>query len=159
MVVLIYLIATRDSPVSPKKTNSLILQLTPNTSTLVMSLITWRLTTKSLCFFFCVHQTHKGLQFVLQTLNENEPEKFQTHFSEYVKKGIEADEMEALYKKVHAAIRADPLAKKADKQSLKEHKRFNLKWLTYEERKANLIDRIRTLNSAGEAIHEEDNVW
>ncbi|KAL1189558.1 Large ribosomal subunit protein uL18 [Cardamine amara subsp. amara] len=65
--------------------------------------------------------------------------------------------MEALYKKVHAAIRADPLAKKAEKQSLKEHKRFNLKRLSYEQRKANLVDRIRTLNSAGEAIHEDDD--
>lgn len=74
-----------------------------------------------------------------------------------MKKGIEAGEMEALYKKVHAAIRADPLAKKAGKQSLKEHKRFNLKKLTYKQRKANLIDRITTLNSAAEAIDEDDN--
>jgi large subunit ribosomal protein L5e len=32
--------------------------------------------------------------------------------------------MEALYKKVHAAIRADPTAKKSEKQPPKEHKRF-----------------------------------
>ena len=41
-------------------------------------------------------------------LTENEPEKYHTHFSEYIKKGIEADGLEELYKKVHAAIRVVP---------------------------------------------------
>lgn len=54
---------------------------------------------------------------------EDEPEKYQSHFSEYIKKGIEADDIEALYKKVHAAIRADPTAKKSEKQPPKEIKR------------------------------------
>jgi large subunit ribosomal protein L5e len=55
---------------------------------------------------------------------EDEPEKYQSHFSEYLKRGIDADGMEALYKKVHAAIRADPTAKKSEKQPPKEHTRF-----------------------------------
>lgn len=55
---------------------------------------------------------------------EDEPEKYQLHFSEYIKKGIEADDMEEMYKKVHAAIRADPTSKKSEKQPPKEHKRF-----------------------------------
>lgn len=59
----------------------------------------------------------------MQTLIEDEPEKYQTHFSEYIKRGIEADNMEELYKKVHAAIRADPMLKKSEKQPPKEHKR------------------------------------
>ncbi|NBH76560.1 hypothetical protein D3Z29_11970, partial [Rodentibacter pneumotropicus] len=71
----------------------------------------------------------------MNTLTEDEPEKYQTHFSEYIKRGIEADNIEELYKKVHAAIRADPLPKKSEKQPPKEHKRYNLKKLTYEERK------------------------
>ena len=54
---------------------------------------------------------------------EDEPEKYQSHFSEYIKRGIEPDNMEELYKKVHAAIRADPTAKKSEKQLPKEHKR------------------------------------
>jgi large subunit ribosomal protein L5e len=56
-------------------------------------------------------------------LFEDEPEKYQTHFSEYIKRGIEADGIEELYKKVHAAIRADPSIKKSGKQPPKEHKR------------------------------------
>lgn len=54
---------------------------------------------------------------------EDEPEKYQSHFSEYIKNGIEADDIEALYKKVHAAIRADPSQKKSEKPQPKEHKR------------------------------------
>lgn len=54
---------------------------------------------------------------------EDEPEKYQSHFSEYIKKGIEPDNIEAMYKKVHAAIRADPTLKKFEKKPPKEHKR------------------------------------
>lgn len=60
---------------------------------------------------------------VLQSLMEDEPEKYQSHFSEYIKRGIEPDNIEELYKKVHAAIRAGPIAQKSEKQPPKEHKR------------------------------------
>ncbi|GKV53758.1 hypothetical protein SLEP1_g60273, partial [Rubroshorea leprosula] len=92
----------------------------------------------------------------MRTLMEDEPEKYQSHFSEYVKREIEADDLEAMYKKVHAAIRADPTVKKSEKEAPKEHKRYNLKKLTYEERKAKLIERLRTLNSAADVDDEED---
>ncbi|XP_019429284.1 PREDICTED: 60S ribosomal protein L5-like [Lupinus angustifolius] len=93
----------------------------------------------------------------IKTLIEDEPEKYQTHFSEYIKRGIEADGLEALYKKVHAAIRADPTAKKSAKQPPKEHKRYNLKKLTYEERKNKLIARLQALNSAAGAGDDDDD--
>ncbi|KAH9726951.1 Ribosomal L18 c domain-containing protein [Citrus sinensis] len=89
----------------------------------------------------------------MSTLMEDEPEKYQSHFTEYIKKGIDADGLEALYKKVHAAIRADPTMKKSEKPAPKEHKRYNLKKLTYEERKAKLVERLNALNSA---VDEED---
>lgn len=54
---------------------------------------------------------------------EDEPEKYQLHFSEYIKRGIEPDNIEAMYKKVHGAIRADPSVKKSEKKPPKEHKR------------------------------------
>ena len=59
----------------------------------------------------------------MQTLMEDEPEKYQTHFSEYVKAGVEPYTIEEVYKKVHAAICADPTPKKSEKQPPKEHKR------------------------------------
>ncbi|XP_021725001.1 60S ribosomal protein L5 [Chenopodium quinoa] len=92
----------------------------------------------------------------MKTLMEDEPEKYQSHFSEYIKRGIEADNLEALYKKVHAAIRADPSAKKSGKQPPKEHKRYNLKKLTYDERKASLIKRLNALNAAAGGADDDE---
>lgn len=54
---------------------------------------------------------------------EDEPEKYQTHFSRYIKLGLEPDGIEEMYKKVHAAIRADPTIKKSEKEPPKAHKR------------------------------------
>ncbi|WCJ37288.1 60S ribosomal protein L5 [Euphorbia peplus] len=93
----------------------------------------------------------------MKMLIEDEPEKYQTHFSEYIKRSIDADNMEEMYKKVHAAIRADPLPKKADKKPLKEHKRYNPKKLTYEERKAKLVERLTALNSAADGDYDDDS--
>ncbi|KAJ0977120.1 hypothetical protein J5N97_012594 [Dioscorea zingiberensis] len=93
----------------------------------------------------------------MRTLIEDEPEKYQTHFSEYVKRGIEADNIEELYKKVHAAIRADPTLVKSTKEPPKEHKRYNLKKLTYEERKAKLVERLNALNSTADDDEEDDD--
>ncbi|CAH2054622.1 unnamed protein product, partial [Thlaspi arvense] len=59
----------------------------------------------------------------MRLLMEDEAEKYQTHFSDYLKKGLEPDNMEEMYKNVHAAIRADPLMKKPEKEAPKEHKR------------------------------------
>ncbi|CAJ1950319.1 unnamed protein product [Sphenostylis stenocarpa] len=100
----------------------------------------------------------------MKTLIEDEPEKYQTHFSDYIKRGIEPDGLEELYKNVHAAIRADPTFKKSEKEPPKEHKRtsapgfwYNLKKLTYEERKAKLIARLQALNSAAGDDEDDDD--
>lgn len=93
----------------------------------------------------------------MRTLTEDEPEKYQSHFVEYIKRGIEPDDLEELYKKVHAAIRADPTPKKSGKEPPKGHKRYNLKKLTYDERKARLIERLNALNSAGGDDDDEDD--
>ncbi|XP_027084802.1 large ribosomal subunit protein uL18-like [Coffea arabica] len=93
----------------------------------------------------------------MRTLAEDEPERYQSHFSEYHKRGLEADNLEELYKKVHAAIRADPTPKKSEKAPPKEHKRYNLKKLTYEERKASLIERLNALNSAAGNDDDDDD--
>ncbi|KAF5746217.1 60S ribosomal protein L5 [Tripterygium wilfordii] len=91
----------------------------------------------------------------MRTLMEDEPDKYQSHFGEYIKKGIESDNIEELYKKVHAAIRSDPTVKKSEKQPPKEHKRYNLKKLSYEERKAKLIERLQALNAAADEDDDE----
>ncbi|PHT40677.1 60S ribosomal protein L5-1 [Capsicum baccatum] len=84
-----------------------------------------------------------------KALMEDEPEKYQSHFSVYLKLGLEPDSIEEMYKKVHVAIRAYPSPKKSGKQPPKQHKRYNLKKLTYEERKDRLIKRLNALNATG----------
>ncbi|RLM93501.1 60S ribosomal protein L5-1-like [Panicum miliaceum] len=94
----------------------------------------------------------------MRTLAEEKSEKYQSHFSEYIKKGIKADDAETLYKKVHAAIRADPSVAKSTKESPKEHKRYNPKKLTHEERRSRLVERLNALNSSGgDNGQDEDN--
>ena len=63
----------------------------------------------------------------MKSIADAEPEKYQFHFGEYIKKGIVADDMEALHKKVHATIPADPTMAKSTKEPPKTHKRYNLK--------------------------------
>ncbi|KAL5220152.1 hypothetical protein ABZP36_024865 [Zizania latifolia] len=92
----------------------------------------------------------------MRSLAEEEPEKFQAQFSDYIKKGIDADGIEELYKKVHAAIRADPTIAKSTKEPPKAHKRYNLKKLTYDERKARLVERLNALNSSAGADDDDD---
>ncbi|XP_047258401.1 60S ribosomal protein L5-like, partial [Capsicum annuum] len=59
----------------------------------------------------------------MHALMEDEPEKYQSHFSVYLKSGLEPDSIEEMYKKVHVAIRAYPSPKKSGKQPPKQHKR------------------------------------
>ena len=93
----------------------------------------------------------------MRSLIDEEPEKYQTHFSEFIKRGIDPDQIEEMYKKVHAAIREDPTMVKSTKQPPKEHKRYNLKKLTYEERKASLVKRLNALNDANNDEDDEDD--
>ncbi|GKD09246.1 60S ribosomal protein L5-like protein, partial [Tanacetum coccineum] len=100
---------------------------------------------------------HEVLFIWMQTLMEDEPEKYQTHFSEYIKAGVEPDSIEEVYKKVHAAIRANPNPEKTVRQPPTEHKRYNLKKLTYDQRRQKLIERLNALNAAAGANDDEDS--
>ncbi|GJS73475.1 60S ribosomal protein L5-like protein [Tanacetum coccineum] len=93
----------------------------------------------------------------MRTLMEDEPEKYQTHFSEYIKAGVEPDSIEEVYKKVHAAIRANPNPEKTVRQPPTEHKRYNLKKLTYDQRRQKLIERLNALNAAAGADDEDSD--
>lgn len=93
----------------------------------------------------------------MQLLREDEPEKYQSHFSEYIKNGIEPENLEEIYKKAHAAIRADPSIQHTVKHVPKEKKHYLTRKLTYEERKAKLIARLNALNAGGAEEEEEED--
>jgi len=85
-----------------------------------------------------VHRQHIFGQHVaeyMKTLKEEDEDAFKKHFSQYIKHGINPDQIEKMYTNAHAAIRKDPSpAPKAKKQVQK--KRWNPKKLTLEQRKA-----------------------
>lgn len=60
----------------------------------------------------------------MQLLKEEEPEKYQSHFSTFIKAGVEAEDLADMYTKVHAAIRADPVIQKTEKKAPAQSKRY-----------------------------------
>jgi len=70
----------------------------------------------------------------MESLKEEEPEKYEKQFAAYIKAGVDPEGMEAMYTKAHSAIRANP--DHAPKKAHKKGKRFGSKKLTYDERKA-----------------------
>ncbi|EZG46249.1 60S ribosomal protein L5 [Gregarina niphandrodes] len=53
----------------------------------------------------------------MKMVQEEDPEEFASKFAAYVKAGIQADQIEELYKKVHDGIRANPERPKTEKKS------------------------------------------
>lgn len=70
-------------------------------------------------------------------------EDFKRQFSQYIKEGIEADQLDDIYKKAHAAIRENPVATKSEKTPFKG-KRFNRKKMSKTQRD----DRIKQKKAA-----------
>lgn len=101
-----------------------------------------------------VHRKHIFGQHVadyMRQLAEDDEESYKRQFSHYIKHGIEADGVEEMYKKAHAAIRADPAAKPAVKKEITP-KRFNRKKLSRQQRK----DRVKQRQNAFLRKMEED---
>ena len=75
-------------------------------------------------------------------VQDEAPEKYQTHFKAWIDAGLDPDGIEDLYKEVHEAIRADPLAQKKERSTPDEKKKWKAAKLTYDERKAALKARL-----------------
>jgi len=84
-----------------------------------------------------IHRKHIFGQHVaeyMQLLKDEDEEAYKKQFSRYIKLGITPDDMEEIYKKAHAAIRADPEKKpKPEKTVIK--KRFNRSKMNLKERR------------------------
>lgn len=73
----------------------------------------------------------------MKLLQKEDPEAYKRQFSQYIAAGVTADNLEEVYKKAHAAIRAKPEYTKKAKKDVKP-KRYNLQKLTHEQRQKNL---------------------
>nr|CBN08634.1 small nucleolar RNA, C/D box 21 [Microcosmus squamiger] len=76
----------------------------------------------------------------MKNLEEEDEDQYKRQFSQYIKHGITADSLEAMYTKCHEAIRADPTPKKKEEEKkVGKAKRWNRKKMTFAQRR----DRVR----------------
>ncbi|TFY81939.1 hypothetical protein EWM64_g2073 [Hericium alpestre] len=97
----------------------------------------------------------------MESLEEEDDERFKKQFSTYLADGIGSDDMEEIYTNAYAAIREDPTFKPTEKT--KDWKAETLKFkthrLTYEQRKAKIQEKIEAFKAgagAGAGAVEED---
>ena len=83
----------------------------------------------------------------MEEMIEEDPEKYQSHFAEYLKNGIEPDGLEEMYESVHEAIREDPAPakKEAKSQPKSGTKQWKPRKLTYDQKKENLKQKLAAL--------------
>jgi large subunit ribosomal protein L5e len=81
----------------------------------------------------------------VKTIKEQNPDEPNTQFNNFNKEKITPESLEGLYKKVHAAIKADPKAKPKKAKSDKKPKAFNTKRLSVAVRKENAKKKVAAL--------------
>jgi len=86
----------------------------------------------------------------METLADDDEERFRSQFQKYVDDDVEAEGLEDLYTEAHAAIREDPFKKvegdapKKSKDEWKEiSKKYRSKKLTKEEKEQRVQERIQ----------------
>jgi len=86
----------------------------------------------------------------MKKMQEEDSTKYNAHFSKYIKAGIKSEGMEAAWKKVHAAIRANPVYTKSTKGASKD-KPQRPKRLTFAQRTEKIKVKIAEQKSQAEA--------
>lgn len=79
----------------------------------------------------------------IEYLQEEDEDRYNAHFSGYIKEGIEGDAIEDMYLEAHEKIRADPSFMKKMRSPTGTHKKaWRQKKITYEQRKENVRKKI-----------------
>jgi large subunit ribosomal protein L5e len=96
----------------------------------------------------------------MESLEEEDDERFKKQFSSYLADGIGSEDMEEIYTNAYAAIREDPVFKPAetDKNHWKtESTKYRSKRLTLAQRKERIEEKISAFKSGrGAAADEEE---
>uniref|UniRef100_A0A915BRF4 Large ribosomal subunit protein uL18 n=3 Tax=Ascarididae TaxID=6250 RepID=A0A915BRF4_PARUN len=90
----------------------------------------------------------------MELLKEQDEEAYKRHFSKFIANGITSENIEEMYKKAHAAIRANPAPVSKPKKKV-EKKRWNAKKSTLEVRKNRVRNKkayLLRLKSLQEAL-------
>lgn len=80
----------------------------------------------------------------MRQLEEDEPERYAKQFSRFIKAGVTADSLEAMYTKAHEAIRANPILPKKAATKVAAHAslKFKKTKLSYDQRKERVQQKI-----------------
>jgi len=101
-----------------------------------------------------VHRGHifgKHVGDYMKVLQDDDEDSYKRQFSQYIKNGVTPDNLEAMYKKCHAAIRENPAHKAGPKKEVKT-KRWNRKKLSLAQK----MDRVKQ-KKASFLRAQEDN--
>jgi large subunit ribosomal protein L5e len=106
-------------------------------------------------------EVHKGrimgehVADYMREMEEDDEENYQKHFAQYLAADLEADDLEELYEKVHAAIREDPAHQPAAKFTAIDKSFKHPVKKTYEQRTADALAKKAQL-AGGDAEEEAD---
>jgi len=87
----------------------------------------------------------------MKSLKESDEEAFKRQFAKFVTSGIVPDQIEGIYKKAHAAIRASPDAVKKQPKENVQKKRWNRKKMTLAERRNRVKQKKEYLKRKADA--------
>lgn len=105
-----------------------------------------------------VHRKHIFGQHVadyMKSLMEEDEEAYKRQFSKYTKLGITPDELESIYSKAHANIRANPDRKSKEPRTDIVKKRWNARKITLAARKNKIAQRKKAVLERIEAAKDE----
>lgn len=107
-------------------------------------------------------ETHKKYIFgghvaeYMELLQEEDPDRYQTQFSQYIEKDIEGDALEDMYTEAFAKIREDPAHEPTEKKDSYPPVNEQVK-RTYEERKDAIKAKKAAMKAALEAADDDDD--
>jgi len=109
-----------------------------------------------------VHRRHiLGIHVAeyMKQLQGDDEDAYKKQFSQYIKNGITADSVEAVYKKAHAEIRKDPEAKSVLKKKPDnfKQKRWNRAKLTHSQRRDRVKQKKASFLAKLEAVQSGNN--
>mmetsp|Transcript_2771 Transcript_2771/g.8410 ORF Transcript_2771/g.8410 Transcript_2771/m.8410 type:complete len:298 (+) Transcript_2771:68-961(+) len=90
----------------------------------------------------------------MRELIEEDQDRYNKQFSQYIKEGIDPDDIEDMYLEAHKKIREDPKAEPKEYDEKREHRQFRQKKITLEQRKENVRKKIQ---QAMEAADDDDD--
>jgi len=78
----------------------------------------------------------------MRMLSEEDEEKYKRQFSRYISDGVQADDLEEIYKNAHAKIREDPMFVPSDKKRPEVSKRYKRAKMNLKQRRDRVKQKI-----------------